>query len=81
MLMPAKHIRLAESLIGLGSFVLDALASPRTIDELWNEFQNINNTRRFPAYHSFENLILAVDFLFIIGAVDEDREGRLIRCA
>ncbi len=81
MLMPAKHIRLAESLIGLGSFVLDALPSPRTIDELWNEFQGINNTRRFPAYHSFENLVLAVDFLFIIGAIDEDREGRLARCA
>ena len=33
--MPDKHVRFAESLLGLGSFVLEALDEPRTIDELW----------------------------------------------
>lgn len=81
MLFPDKHIRLAESLIGLGSFVLDTLKTPKTVDDLWAEYQKINNTDRFPAYHTFENMILTVDFLFSIGAVDENPEGKLFRCA
>lgn len=55
MLLPDKHIRLAESLIGLGSFALEALEAPKTIDTLWSEFQAVANTSKFPAYHSFEN--------------------------
>ncbi len=80
MLLPDKHIRIAESLIGLGGFILEALKTPRTIDELWTDFQKVNNTDSFPAYHSFGNLILSVDFLFSIGAVDEDSHGRIFRC-
>ena len=80
MLMPDKHIKIAESLIGLGSFVLDALNAPKNIDSLWFDFQKVNNTELFPAYHSFENFILAVDFLFSIDAVKEDSQGRLLRC-
>jgi hypothetical protein len=80
MLMPGKHIRLAESLIGLGGFVLEHLRLARTIDALWSELKKVNNSNEFPAYQSFENLVLTVDFLFLIGAVDEDTQGRLRRC-
>ena len=80
MLLPDKHIRIAESLIGVGGYILDALKTSRTIDELWKDFEKINNSDAFPAYHSFENLILSVDFLFSIGAVNEDSQGNLFRC-
>jgi hypothetical protein len=81
MLLPDKHIKLAESLLGLGGFALEALETPKTIDSLWAEFQEASSTNRFPAYHSFENLVLAVDFLFSIGAVTAGRNGKLTRCA
>jgi hypothetical protein len=81
MLLPDKHITIAQSLVGLGSFALERLERPKTIDALWNEFQQVSNSAKFPAYHTFENLMLAVDFLFIIGAVEEDSNGKLIRCA
>jgi hypothetical protein len=80
MLFPNKHIKVAESLIGLGSFILESLVIPKTIDELWNEFQEINNSKQFPAYHSFENMILSLDFLYSIEAITDNENGKLIRC-
>jgi hypothetical protein len=80
MLLPNKHITLAQSIIGLGSFALGALEKPKTVDTLWNEFQEVNNTARFPAYHTFENMMLAIDFLFTIGVIAEDQNGKIIKC-
>jgi hypothetical protein len=81
MLLPQKHIRIAESLLGLGSFVLQSLSRPKTIDVIWREFQEVCDTSEFPAYHSFESLILSVDFLFAIGAIDLNTDGKLSLCA
>lgn len=79
--MPDKHVRFAESLLGLGSFVLEALDEPRTIDELWALFGRHLRAGKYPARHSFENLVLAVDALYAIGALTEDRQsGVLSRC-
>jgi hypothetical protein len=80
MLLPDKHIKLAESLLGLGGFVLQALAAPKPIEILWKELLKTSETDQLPAYHSFENLVLTVDFLFSIGALSMDRSGRLTRC-
>ena len=81
MLLPNKHITLAQSIIGLGSFTLEALEKPKTVDALWVEFQAVNNTARFPAYHTFENMMLAIDFLFAIGAIKEGQNGKISKCA
>jgi len=81
MLLPDKHIKLGESLLGLGSFALEVLEKPKTIDNLWAEFREVENTEKFPAYHSFENFVLAVDFLFFIGAIVEQENGSLVKCA
>ncbi len=79
--MPDKHIRFAESLLGLGSFVLESLDEPQTIDELWELFGRHLRNGKYPARHSFENLVLAVDVLYAIGALTEDRHsGALSRC-
>lgn len=81
MLMPDKHIRFAESLLGLGSFVLDSLGEPKTIDELWGEFCRARKKEAFPAPHSFENLVMAVDALYALGTLTEiNQSGVLRRC-
>lgn len=81
MLMPDKHIRFSESLLGLGSFLLESLMSPRTIDDLWIDYGKARMSGKYPAPHTFENLVLAVDVLFAIGAVEElDQSGVLRRC-
>jgi hypothetical protein len=77
MLMPKKHIRLSESIIGLAGFLLPYLKEKRTIDFLWKEVKNANVTHTLPATHSFDNLVLAIDFLYMIGAIICDSEGGL----
>ena len=47
MILPSKHIRLSESLLGLGAVLLDFLNAPMTIDELWFKFLEINSKDYF----------------------------------
>jgi hypothetical protein len=66
MILPSKHINNCESLIGLRSILLNKLKSPKSIEELWFEFDKINNSKECPTYHSFDNVILALDLLFVL---------------
>ena len=70
MIMPSKHISFAESLLGLGSYILEQLNNPKRIEELWSIYEKVNNTPKYPAYHSFDNFILALDFLYLIGSIE-----------
>jgi len=79
-LMPDKHVKLAESFFGLGSFLLELLTVPKTIDELWHLFSKAMTDKEYPALHSFENVVLAVDFLFAIQAVKLNGNGTLEKC-
>ena len=80
MILPDKHIRFSESLLGLGALVLESLDTPISIDALWNELHSQMERGVFPAKHSFDNLVLTVDILFAVGAIRLDRNGRLVRC-
>lgn len=77
MILPTKHIRLSESLFGLGGFVTYMLSNPKSVDELWNEFSKINDTELFPSYHSFDNFVLCIDYLFMIGFLKMNNKGKL----
>ncbi|WP_266364141.1 ABC-three component system middle component 6 [Tellurirhabdus rosea] len=78
MLLPTKHIRIAESILGLGGVALHYLKEkPRTIDDLWQALKLGKAKELMGAYHTFDNLILALDFLFITGAISVDNQGRI----
>lgn len=80
MILPSKHISNAESLLGLGGLLLSFLADgPKTLEAIWSSYSRVNNHPEFPAYHSFDNIILATDLLFIIGAVDINPKGEIIK--
>ena len=81
MLLPDKHISLSESIVGFGSYILTKLADSITIDDLWSDFLKIRDTEHYPAHQSFDNLILAVLFLYSIGSIDINGEGELSLCA
>jgi len=76
MLLPDKHISFAESLLGLGSFIIEQLDTPQTIDNLWQKFEKVRDSQ-YPAYHSFDNLVLATDILFAINLIHENANGHL----
>jgi len=71
MLLPTKHINFAESIIGLGSYVLNSLSKPKTVDELWEQYNKDFNAGVYTAKSSFDKLILAVVFLYSIDAIKE----------
>ncbi|RPJ73671.1 MAG: hypothetical protein EHM20_11870 [Alphaproteobacteria bacterium] len=79
MLLPAKHIRLAESIIGLSGFVLEKLNKPKTVDLLWKELRHASENNEYPAYHSMENLLLSIDFLFLLDLVKLNENGEVFR--
>lgn len=81
MILPSKHISLSESLLGLAGVILTFLTrKPYTLDELWQEYSKINNTRDFfPAYHNFDNVIMAINLLYLIGAIDINTKGKIIK--
>jgi len=64
MILPTKHIPLGQSLLGLGPQLLTYLERPRTITALWKK------ARQLPEIGTFERFLLALSFLFAVGAVE-----------
>ncbi len=81
MILPSKHITVAQSLWGLAAFLVTFLEAPKTVDELWAKFEKINDTKQFPAKHSFERVVLALDFLYLIDAIEMTGDGKIKLCA
>lgn len=81
MILPNKHITVSQSLWGLAAFLLTFLDAPKTVDELWVKFEKINDTQQFPAKHSFERVVLALDFLYLIEAIEVTSDGKIKLCA
>ncbi len=78
MILPTKHIRVSESLFGLGAYILNYIKSkPLTIDDLWKKIIKLNKSKTFDAYHGFDDVVLALNYLFVIGAIDLDTEDRI----
>ena len=77
--MPSKHINFSQSLLGFGSYVLSKLDDPKSIDEIWREYQADYSNELYGAKHSFENLILALIFLYGINAIQET-DGIIYKC-
>ena len=80
MILPTKHINFSQSLLGLGAYILTQLNSPRTVDELWNDYTNDYKTGKYPTKHSFDNLVMTLIFLYSSGSIIETN-GVIEKCA
>lgn len=80
MLLPSKHVRLAESLLGVGALVIESLKEPLTLDALKDELDRCVEREQLPAKPSLEIVVLALDFLFVIGVVKILDNGAITRC-
>jgi hypothetical protein len=79
-LLPDKHLRLAESILGFAALVVSSLTRRKSFDELWKQIRDQLDTPAWPAAHSVDNFVLALCFLFSIGAIDVSPSGELFRC-
>ena len=72
-LIPKKHVSLEHSLIGFGSKVISIIGNASvSLEYLWGQC-NLNSTVK----HSFDDLVLTLDYLFGIGVVIQNEEGLL----
>ena len=70
MILPTKHISTEHSLIGVGAKILEKLDSSTTVTGLWEQVKNI------PEVKVYWKFVLALDLLFMLGALDL-KEGLL----
>ncbi|MEA4884021.1 MAG: ABC-three component system middle component 6 [Clostridia bacterium] len=79
MILPSKHLSQDRALLTVGVGILQHLGQPKTVSAVWEELHR----RGEEAQHSatplkFDQFILALDLLFLMGAVQLD-EGLLRR--
>jgi len=79
MIMPSKHINFSQSLLGFGSYLLSKLVNPKSIDDLWREYQKDIKSELYSSEHSFDNLILSLIFLYGINTIYE-QNGIIYKC-
>lgn len=73
MILPDKNIRLEYSLLNCGKLILENLATPTTVSGMWSIMG------KNEAFTSYDKYILALDFLYMIDAIDI-KNGLLVRC-
>jgi hypothetical protein len=75
--LPEKHVNMSESLLGLGALILSCLTGgPKELDDIWVALQKDDAVRhRIHGTVTLDSAVLAIDFLFAIGAVQMSREG------
>jgi hypothetical protein len=66
MILPTKHVSQETSLLGLGGALLALLDEPRTVTGLWDR------ARRNHHFGTFARFVLALDLLYLVGAIDLD---------
>ena len=72
MILPRKQLSVSESLFGFGGFLLHA-----TVDELWEYYKDSYANKKYAVKFSFDQFIMALDYLFIIGAIKKNERGLL----
>ncbi|GHT11948.1 hypothetical protein FACS1894170_06170 [Planctomycetales bacterium] len=81
MVLPSKHIKMSESLLGLGSFILESLQrAPHTFDDIWEEFSLAQKNKTYPFPHNLENFNLALLLLYSMNLITEEK-GVIRLCA
>lgn len=79
MILPTKHTRNEQSLLGFGSYILKIIGQESTVDELWNRYLLDYKNKEFLAKHSFDHLLLTLTFLYSIGIIEQN-DGVIYTC-
>lgn len=80
MLLPDKHITLAGSVVGLGGFLLAELDRPRTVDQLYQRITARRDDGAITAYHDLDSVLIALAFLYLVGAIEVAPTGAVRKC-
>lgn len=73
MILPTKHIRADRALLSVGGDLLACLREPLTVSRLWAEIRAARGASTESAPINYDWFVLALDMLYIVGAVEFDR--------
>ncbi|MDU9006501.1 hypothetical protein BCF46_3696 [Litoreibacter meonggei] len=73
MILPTKHVKAERALIGVGGEVLGLLTEPMTVSRLWDALRERRSAVSAKAPVDYTWFVLALDFLFMIGAIEAKR--------
>jgi len=69
MILPSKHLSQDRALLTIGARILQNLHQPKTVSAAWEEIQyREEETRRSTPPLSYDQFVLTLDLLFLIGA-------------
>lgn len=77
MILPKKQLSIEESFWGFGGFLLKQLQKPMFVDELWECYKEVYSNGKYSVRFSFDQFIMALDYLYIIGAIKKDERGKI----
>ncbi len=80
MLLPDKHIRISESVLGVAGLLLATLSQPLSLDQLMGRVSPMFGSPDWPAEHGTDSVVLGLCFLNAIGLVDVADNGEVHRC-
>jgi hypothetical protein len=69
MILPAKHLDQDRALLTVGARILPCLAQPKTVSALWEELSGARVTIHRSGTLRYDGFVLALDLLFLIGAI------------
>ena len=78
MILPSKHLPQDRALLTVGAAILRQLSYPVTVSSLWEQMPRAVVHQKASSPLRYDGFVLALDLLFLIGAI-ELREGLLIR--
>ncbi len=62
--LPNKHVTTSRSIVGIGALLLDRIETSSTLNGLWESVKSEQEVG------SFSTFVLALDYLYAIGAID-----------
>lgn len=68
MLMPTKHIKTENALVGVGAEVLSLLDRDKAVSTLFRDLQVRRRENDLSTIH-FDWFMLTLDFLYLVGAI------------
>lgn len=78
MILPSKHLPQGRALLTIGAAIIAHLSRPTTVSALWEQMPRDATGEKVAESPSYDAFVLALDLLFLMGAV-EVRDGLLVR--
>lgn len=71
MILPSKYLSPDRALLTVGARILENLRQPKTVSTLWEKLHRKGGrTQQMNSTLSYNNFVLAMDLLFLMGAVE-----------